>query len=140
MVGRLYPFPLFWTTWEDVKLSDGHKFGMVAEFPLIFLGIDRNWKTRSAREQFSVNLDALCDGLSYNFLEGNSAATVLATLANVISRDVLNVLKNGAPGEARTPDPLLRRQTLYPAELRARRADLLILKHFSIPQLLYPLN
>jgi hypothetical protein len=29
--------------------------------------------------------------------------------------------KNGAPGEARTPDPLLRRQTLYPAELRARR-------------------
>jgi len=27
--------------------------------------------------------------------------------------------ENGAPGEARTPDPLLRRQTLYPAELRA---------------------
>jgi hypothetical protein len=26
---------------------------------------------------------------------------------------------SGAPGEARTPDPLLRRQTLYPAELRA---------------------
>src|SRR3974377_2395326 len=28
---------------------------------------------------------------------------------------------SGAPGETRTPDPLLRRQTLYPAELRARR-------------------
>jgi hypothetical protein len=28
----------------------------------------------------------------------------------------------GAPGEIRTPDPLLRRQMLYPAELRARRA------------------
>ncbi len=28
--------------------------------------------------------------------------------------------KNGAPGEIRTPDPLLRRQMLYPAELRAR--------------------
>ena len=27
--------------------------------------------------------------------------------------------KNGAPGGTRTPDPLLRRQTLYPAELRA---------------------
>ena len=27
----------------------------------------------------------------------------------------------GAPGEIRTPDPLLRRQMLYPAELRARR-------------------
>jgi hypothetical protein len=26
---------------------------------------------------------------------------------------------NGAPGETRTPDPLLRRQTLYPTELRA---------------------
>jgi hypothetical protein len=27
---------------------------------------------------------------------------------------------NGAPGEIRTPDLLLRRQPLYPAELRAR--------------------
>ena len=26
---------------------------------------------------------------------------------------------SGAPGETRTPDPLLRRQTLYPTELRA---------------------
>ena len=29
---------------------------------------------------------------------------------------------SGAPGETRTPDPLLRRQTLYPAELRAHGA------------------
>jgi hypothetical protein len=28
--------------------------------------------------------------------------------------------KSGAPGGTRTPDPLLRRQPLYPAELRAR--------------------
>ena len=28
--------------------------------------------------------------------------------------------KNGAPEEIRTPDPLLRRQLLYPAELQAR--------------------
>src|SRR5713226_4133521 len=27
---------------------------------------------------------------------------------------------NGAPGGIRTPDPLLRRQTLFPTELRAR--------------------
>jgi hypothetical protein len=27
--------------------------------------------------------------------------------------------RSGAPGEIRTPDPLLRRQTLYPTELRA---------------------
>ena len=31
-----------------------------------------------------------------------------------------NLLKNGAPGEIRTPDLLLRRQSLYPPELRAR--------------------
>src|ERR1700739_3159212 len=29
-------------------------------------------------------------------------------------------VKNGAPGETRTPDPLVRSQMLYPAELRAR--------------------
>ena len=29
---------------------------------------------------------------------------------------------SGAPGEARTPDLLLRRQTLYPTELRAHGA------------------
>ena len=28
---------------------------------------------------------------------------------------------SGAPGESRTPDLLVRSQTLYPAELRARR-------------------
>ena len=28
----------------------------------------------------------------------------------------------GTPGVIRTPDPLLRRQVLYPAELRAHRA------------------
>ena len=32
--------------------------------------------------------------------------------------------KNGAPGGSRTPDPLLRRQMLYPAELQAQRACL----------------
>jgi hypothetical protein len=28
--------------------------------------------------------------------------------------------RGGAPGEIRTPDPLVRSQMLYPAELRAR--------------------
>ncbi len=41
---------------------------------------------------------------------------------------------SGAPGVIRTLDLVLRRHTLYPAELRARRAVPLILKHFSIPQ------
>jgi hypothetical protein len=30
---------------------------------------------------------------------------------------------SGAPGEIRTPDPLLRRQMLYPAELRAHAVE-----------------
>jgi hypothetical protein len=33
--------------------------------------------------------------------------------------------KYGAPGETRTPDLLVRSQTLYPAELRARNAKIL---------------
>jgi hypothetical protein len=34
-------------------------------------------------------------------------------------RPIRKSLKNGAPGEIRTPDLLLRRQSLYPSELRA---------------------
>ncbi len=37
-----------------------------------------------------------------------------------ISEIVANTTNNGAPGEIRTPDPLVRSQVLYPAELRAR--------------------
>ena len=32
---------------------------------------------------------------------------------------VIKFKKNGAPGEIRTPDTLIRSQVLYPAELRA---------------------
>jgi hypothetical protein len=32
-------------------------------------------------------------------------------------------MKDGAPGGIRTPDPLLRRQTLFPTELRAHWID-----------------
>jgi hypothetical protein len=32
---------------------------------------------------------------------------------------------NGAPGESRTPDLLVRSQTLYPAELRAPRVEII---------------
>jgi hypothetical protein len=35
-------------------------------------------------------------------------------------RDMQQLIEiNGAPGETRTPDPLVRSQVLYPAELRA---------------------
>ena len=33
-------------------------------------------------------------------------------------------MRGGAPGGIRTPDPLLRRQTLFPTELRARGLQL----------------
>jgi hypothetical protein len=38
------------------------------------------------------------------------------------SRSLPLILVNGAPGEIRTPDRLVRSQMLYPAELRARKA------------------
>jgi hypothetical protein len=38
--------------------------------------------------------------------------------------------KHGAPGEIRTPDLLLRRQPLYPAELRARTFVSNIIREF----------
>ena len=41
------------------------------------------------------------------------------------------LLKNGAPGEIRTPDLLLRRQSLYPAELRARLIRLSVHQRFA---------
>src|SRR5256885_10535951 len=37
-------------------------------------------------------------------------------------------LRNGAPGEIRTPDLTLRRRSLYPAELRARELILAVIK------------
>ena len=40
---------------------------------------------------------------------------------------------NGAPGEIRTPGLLLRRQPLYPAELRAHSDGTQIGYHFRLP-------
>ena len=39
--------------------------------------------------------------------------------AHTPTRVMRKLLESGAPGEIRTPDLLLRRQSLYPAELRA---------------------
>jgi hypothetical protein len=41
------------------------------------------------------------------------------------------MVKSGAPGEIRTPDLLLRRQPLYPAELRAQTFLQDIIRNFS---------
>jgi hypothetical protein len=42
---------------------------------------------------------------------------------NESERSNFVIRSSGAPGEIRTPDLLLRRQSLYPAELRARARD-----------------
>src|SRR5580704_3505985 len=47
------------------------------------------------------------------FLGGRHAAGVRYCKNSVF------IEKNGAPGETRTPDPLVRSQMLYPTELRA---------------------
>ena len=39
------------------------------------------------------------------------------------------MVKNGAPGEIRTPDRLVRSQVLYPTELRARNLRARIIDH-----------
>src|SRR5258707_1412196 len=44
---------------------------------------------------------------------------------------------SGARGETRTPDTLLRRQTLYPTELRAHFVASLILEHFRLQRVIY---
>jgi len=41
-------------------------------------------------------------------------------------------LNNGAPGEIRTPDPLVRSQILYPAELRAHINNFFIVPNFPL--------
>jgi hypothetical protein len=41
---------------------------------------------------------------------------------------------SGAPGPIRTGDPLLRRQMLYPTELRARRTYAIVGPFLRIPQ------
>jgi hypothetical protein len=47
-----------------------------------------------------------------------------AALAALLFKICGFIGENGAPGEIRTPDPLVRSQMLYPAELRARAAIL----------------
>jgi hypothetical protein len=61
---------------------------------------------------------SLIFGLSYRRYDGGMIRNTVA------GRSVKNCIfpgKSGAPGESRTPDLLVRSQTLYPAELRARK-------------------
>ena len=55
-------------------------------------------------------------------------------LVNATSESV----KYGAPGEIRTPDPLVRSQVLYPAELRAQFETVHAIHGVTISTLLNP--
>ena len=44
----------------------------------------------------------------------------------------VTILKDGAPGEIRTPDLVVRSHALYPTELRARRAVVYTQPHFLV--------
>jgi hypothetical protein len=46
---------------------------------------------------------------------------VLNTIEHELKSDICKLLINGAPGKTRTCDLLIRSQTLYPPELRARK-------------------
>ena len=63
-----------------------------------------------------------CDRLAFGFPVGGYWTAKLMSRAHPSKKNypVFGQVQNGAPGEIRTPDPLLRRQMLYPAELRAR--------------------
>ena len=50
----------------------------------------------------------------------------MSSVRSVTHVSGLDPEKYGAPGAIRTPDLLLRRQALYPAELRARRGSTLL--------------
>jgi hypothetical protein len=57
-----------------------------------------------------------------NMTSGASIKKVISIRISAVKSDILIVKgKFGAPGKTRTPDPLLRRQLLYPPELQARK-------------------
>src|SRR5215831_18392589 len=71
---------------------------------------------------------------AFSISRNTRTRTIHGQLANSRTMHTLQVIgKYGAPGESRTPDLLVRSQTLYPAELRAHRHDLTQLG--AIPQL-----
>ena len=63
---------------------------------------------------------ARIDGLSLQPKTINLVAKLRFRVARQLSPSDRDRDESGAPGEIRTPDLLLRRQSLYPAELRAR--------------------
>jgi hypothetical protein len=74
----------------------------------------------------------MCSEVSYNLVDGNRGhvTAVIVPSARNASRykPELQFIRTGAPGEARTPDLLIRSQSLYPTELRARCINCFIIR------------
>jgi hypothetical protein len=84
---------------------------------------------RSAQDQLGpgnctrITTSRAGDGLSASSPRSANSLAVKIVAANSLETylEMHFPNKSGAPGQTRTGDPLLRRQTLYPTELRARR-------------------
>ncbi len=61
----------------------------------------------------------MCCGFRAHRVQAGLSATVRPLSTSNKKEQSVSKGIGGAPGEIRTPDPLLRRQTLYPTELRA---------------------
>jgi hypothetical protein len=94
------------------------------------------WPLNSNRDCESLSSTrSLWSSLSNAGFPGSVVRTIISSLRDtrgtprtswaIYERSFLNNYRfyweSGAPGESRTPDLLVRSQTLYPAELRARR-------------------
>jgi integrase len=92
-------------------------------------------QTLAGHHSTSFTLDQYADAVPQQLEDaGEKVATVLleasgsisvAAPKQVESKSAQVIEISGAPGEIRTPDPLVRSQVLYPTELRARCAVLL---------------
>jgi hypothetical protein len=79
-----------------------------------------SWRGRAQALYRNGNEQKAAVGAGTGILIGTGDLEIVRNAGTPLPQ-VLNGQENaGAPGEIRTPDLLLRRQSLYPAELRAR--------------------
>jgi hypothetical protein len=133
--------PLLTKTGPDDEHPDrvavAGKFHMLRHFfvtALIQSGVNAKVaQTLAGHHSASFTLDQYADAIPEQLEEaGEKVATVLlqasgsktVAVAKTAERMTAQVIEiNGAPGEIRTPDLLVRSQALYPTELRARACE-----------------
>jgi hypothetical protein len=60
-------------------------------------------------------------GMSKKQYKGHNANATISSKQIRVDKKRKEKIKNGAPGKTRTPNLLIRSQTLYPIELRAQK-------------------